>query len=138
MRSEFLPSPIRLFAFPNMNFKLLAVYTVTFNVWLLGLYSKSNRISLSFASCSPSLVKETVSQESVTFYLLPWNCLPILKMLTKNFLKISFSVISRCSLVPTSHLLQWKCARINLSQVASGMILQNHRRLPVSIFKICK
>jgi hypothetical protein len=27
-----------------------------------------------------------------------------------------------------------KCARIKLSQAASGMILQNHRRLPVSIF----
>jgi hypothetical protein len=29
-----------------------------------------------------------------------------------------------------------KCARINLSQAASGMILQNHRRLPESIFRV--
>jgi hypothetical protein len=28
-----------------------------------------------------------------------------------------------------------KCARNNLSQAASGMISQNHRRLPVSIFR---
>jgi hypothetical protein len=27
-------------------------------------------------------------------------------------------------------------ARINLSQAASGMIIQNHRRLPVSIFSV--
>ncbi len=43
------------------------------------------------------------------------------------------SVIGRCSLVPTSHWLQGKCARNDLSQAASGIILQNHRRLPVSI-----
>jgi hypothetical protein len=46
------------------------------------------------------------------------------------------SVISRYSLVPTSQLLQEKCARISLSQAASGMILQNHRRLTVSIFSV--
>ncbi len=28
------------------------------------------------------------------------------------------------------------CARINLLQAASGMVLQNHRRLPVSIFSV--
>jgi hypothetical protein len=33
-------------------------------------------------------------------------------------------------------MVQGKSARINLSQAASGMILQNHRRLPVSIFSI--
>ena len=32
--------------------------------------------------------------------------------------------------------LQYLCARINLSQAASGMILQIHRRLPVSIFSV--
>ncbi len=36
----------------------------------------------------------------------------------------------------TPHWLQGKCARINLSQGASGMIVQNHRRLPVSIFSV--
>jgi hypothetical protein len=36
--------------------------------------------------------------------------------------------------VPTLHWLQGKYARINLSQLASGMILQNHRQVPVSIF----
>ncbi len=34
-----------------------------------------------------------------------------------------FSLIGRCSLMPTSHWLQGKCARINLPQEASGMIL---------------
>jgi hypothetical protein len=38
--------------------------------------------------------------------------------------------------VPASHWLQGKCARINFSQAASGMILQNHRRLPASIFGV--
>jgi hypothetical protein len=51
-------------------------------------------------------------------------------------LRIPFSMIGRCSPVPTSHWLQGKCARINLSQAASGMILHNHRRLPVSIFSV--
>jgi hypothetical protein len=46
-------------------------------------------------------------------------------MLTETLLKIRFSVIGRCSLMPTSHWLQGKCTRIILSQVASGMILQN-------------
>jgi hypothetical protein len=32
--------------------------------------------------------------------------------------------------------LQGNCARINLSQAASGMILQNHSRFPVSIFGV--
>jgi hypothetical protein len=34
--------------------------------------------------------------------------------------------------------MQGKCARIILSQAAFGMILQNHRRLPVSIFSACQ
>jgi hypothetical protein len=45
-----------------------------------------------------------------------------------------FSGIGRCPLVPTSHWLQGKCAKTNLSQAASGLILLSHRRLPVSIF----
>ncbi len=57
-------------------------------------------------------------------------------MLTETFLRILFSVIGRCSLVPTFHWLQGKFARLNLSQAASGMILPNHRRLPVSIFSV--
>ncbi len=57
-------------------------------------------------------------------------------MLTETLLGIPFSVIGRCSLVPASHWLQGKCARINMSQAASGMILQNHRRLPVSILSV--
>jgi hypothetical protein len=64
-----------------------------------------------------------------------WNCLLILKMLTETLFKTPFSVIGRCSLVPTSHWLRGKCAKINLSQAASGLILQHHRRLPVSIFR---
>ncbi len=54
------------------------------------------------------------SLQSLTIYLLLWNYLLILKMLIKTLLRIPFSLISRCSPVPTSHWLQWKCARINL------------------------
>jgi hypothetical protein len=39
----------------------------------------------------------------LTFYLLVSNYLLILKMLTKTLLGIPFSVIGRCSLMPTSH-----------------------------------
>ncbi len=58
------------------------------------------------------------------------------KMLTETLFKIPLSVIGRCSLVPTSYWLQGKCARINLSQAAPGIILQNHRRPPVSSFSV--
>jgi hypothetical protein len=52
-----------------------------------------------------------------------------MKMLTETLLRIPFSVIDRCSLVPASHWLQGKCARFKLSQAAPpGMILQDHRR----------
>jgi hypothetical protein len=71
-------------------------------------------------------------KEFVFAYL---NFLLILKMLPETLLRIHFSVIGRCSLVPTSHWLQGKFARINLSQ-ASCMILQNLRRLPVRIFSV--
>jgi hypothetical protein len=54
-------------------------------------------------------------------------------MLTESLLKIHFSVIGQCSLVPTSHWVQGKSTRINLSQAASGMIYQNHSQLPVCI-----
>ncbi len=57
-------------------------------------------------------------------------------MLTETLLRITFSMTGQCSLVPTSHCLQGKRARVNLSQAASGMILQNHRWLPVSIFSV--
>jgi hypothetical protein len=57
-------------------------------------------------------------------------------MLTETLLRIPFSVIGRCSLVPISHLLKEKCPRINLLQAASGMILQNHWRLPLRIFSV--
>jgi hypothetical protein len=43
---------------------------------------------------------------------------------------------SMFSIVPTSHWILGKFARITLSQAASGMILQNLRRLPVSIFSV--
>jgi hypothetical protein len=44
-------------------------------------------------------------------------------MLSEPLLRITYSVIGRCSLVPTSHWLRGKCARINLSQAASSKIL---------------
>jgi hypothetical protein len=57
-------------------------------------------------------------------------------MLTEILLRIPFSLIGRYSLVSASHWLPGICARINLSQAASGMILQNHRRLPVFILSV--
>ncbi len=74
----------------------------------------------------------------LNFSLCLWNHWLILKMLTGTLPRIPFFVIVRCPLVLTSHWLQGKCARINLSQAVSGVILQNHRRLCVSIssFKI--
>ncbi len=57
-------------------------------------------------------------------------------MLINILLRNSFDVIGRCSLVPTSHWLQGKCARINLSPAAFGIILQNHGLLPVSFFSV--
>ncbi len=72
----------------------------------------------------------------LTFYLLLWNYLLIFKMFTKTLLRIPFSVTGRCSLVPTSRWLHGKCARINLLQATSGIFLQDHRRLPVSIFSV--
>ncbi len=49
----------------------------------------------------------------------------VLKMLTETFLRLSLSVTVRCSLVPTSHWLQGKCARIT-----------RHRQLPVLFYRI--
>jgi hypothetical protein len=57
-------------------------------------------------------------------------------MLTEILLRITISVIVQCSLLPTCNWLQRKYARINLSQAASGVILQKHRWLPVSIFSV--
>jgi hypothetical protein len=57
-------------------------------------------------------------------------------MLTKTLFVIPFSMIGQCSPVLTPHWLQGKCARINLMQAASSMILQNHRRLPVCIYSV--
>ncbi len=65
-------------------------------------------------------------------YLLLWNYILILKMLTETLLRIPFSVIGWCSLYCRP-----LAASINLSQVASGMALQIHRgRLPVNIFNV--
>ena len=58
------------------------------------------------------------------------------QLLTETLIRIPFFVIGRCSLMPTSHWLQGKCARINLPHAVSGGILQNHMRLPVSIFSV--
>ncbi len=72
----------------------------------------------------------------LSYYFFLRNYSQILKMLAETLLTIPFSVIGRCSLVPTSHWMQGKCARINLSLVAFSIVLQNHRRLPVSIFSV--
>ncbi len=59
----------------------------------------------------------------LSFYSLLWNYFLILKMLTETLLRISFSVIGRCSLVQTSHWLQGKCARITLAFSVSKSLL---------------
>jgi hypothetical protein len=56
-------------------------------------------------------------------------------MLTETFLRIPFSVIGRCSLVPTSHWLQGKCARINLSQAATGRYDFTESRITGGVLK---
>jgi|688.fasta_scaffold762564_1 hypothetical protein len=43
-------------------------------------------------------------------------------------------LLAKSSRRKTSHWLQGKCERISLSKAASGMILQNYRRLTVCIF----
>jgi hypothetical protein len=54
------------------------------------------------------------SIQLLTFYLISWKYLN-LNMLAETLLRVPFSVIGRCSLVPTSLWKQGKCARINLS-----------------------
>ncbi len=64
-----------------------------------------------------------------TFYLLLWNRLLILKILTEILFRITFSVIGRCSLVWTSHWVQGKCARISLSPlVTDGFCQRNYEK----------
>ncbi len=46
------------------------------------------------------------------------------------------SLICDWSMMPTCHWLQGKCARINLSQAAFDMNLQNQRGLPVSTISV--
>ncbi len=75
-------------------------------------------------------------KQKQTFSFLLWNYLQILKMLTKTLFRIPFSVIGQCSPVSTPHWLQWKWAEIYLSQVNFCVILEDHRRLLVSIFKV--
>jgi hypothetical protein len=57
-------------------------------------------------------------------------------MLTKTILRVPFSVIGPCFLVQNSYWLQGKCAKIKLSQAASGRILHNHSKLPVRNFSV--
>jgi hypothetical protein len=72
----------------------------------------------------------------IYFLFASLNLLTNFEMLSETLLRIPFSVTDRWSQVPTSH---WgKCGKIILSQAASGMILQNHRQLPVSIFSVKK
>ncbi len=72
----------------------------------------------------------------LTFYLFLWNYLPNFENAYWNPPQNSPLCDWSMSLPPTSHWLQGNCARINLSQAASCMILQNHRWLLVSIFSV--
>ncbi len=57
-------------------------------------------------------------------------------MLTETLLRIPFSVTWTMFSSADLSLAAGKCARINLLQAASGMILQNHMRLPLSMFSV--
>jgi len=70
------------------------------------------------------------------FTWLLWNYLLILRMITETLLTIPFSITDIWSLVLTSCWLKGKCVRNNLSQTVSSTILQNNRRLPLSIFSV--
>jgi hypothetical protein len=54
-------------------------------------------------------------------------------MLTETLFRIPFSVMFSSA---DLSLAAGKCAKIYLSQAASGLILQNYRRLPVSTFRV--
>jgi hypothetical protein len=55
-------------------------------------------------------------------------------MLIETLLRISFSVISRCSPVQAFHWLQWICFKFNCQRQL--LVLFYHRRLPVCIFNV--
>jgi hypothetical protein len=74
--------------------------------------------------CSWSFKSFSLPYTVITFYLLLLNSLLFLKMRTE----IPFSVIGRCSQVPTAHWLQGKCARIHFSQAASCKYFQCQNR----------
>jgi hypothetical protein len=57
-------------------------------------------------------------------------------MLFETLLRIPFHVIGRCSLMPTSNWLQGKCALINPLLAVFGMVLQNRKWIPLSIFSV--
>jgi hypothetical protein len=61
----------------------------------------------------------------IALCLLLWNYLLTLKRIAKPLLKITFSVINRCSPV-NSHCMQWKSAKIYLSQPAFCIVFQDH------------
>ncbi len=69
-------------------------------------------------------------QRSLKGFSLPYPIINFLCPFRSYFLLSDWSMFS-CA---ASHWLQGKCARINLSQATSSMILQNRMRLPVSIF----
>jgi hypothetical protein len=75
--------------------------------------------------------------------LMPSNCKnldpPYFSLPTtfnETLLRIPFSVIRRTFSNADLSLAVGKMRKINLSLSASGMFLQNHRRLPVSIFRV--
>jgi hypothetical protein len=75
---------------------------------------------------SKSFTSFSLPYTILTFYLLLWNYLPILKMLTETLLRIPFPVIGRCSQVSTPRLLLGKCPKLTY-----------HRQLPESQAASC-
>jgi hypothetical protein len=57
-------------------------------------------------------------------------------MLTETLLRIPLSVIGQCSPVSAPHWLQGKASKFSCHMAAFNIILQDHRRLPVCIFRI--
>ncbi len=82
-----------------------------------------------------TVLKIKLMQINLLWKILSWTNTNIL---TNTFVSIYRNYPQNSLLCDwtTYHWLQGKCARINLSQAASGMILQNHRRLSASIFSV--
>ncbi len=102
------------------------------DIFLKGL----NILISTFCVCADSFQAFHYPIQLLTFYLLLWNYLLMLKMLTETLLRIlSLWLVDVLQCRPVIGCRK-KCARINLSPAAFGIILKNHKRLPGCIFSV--